>query len=307
MVTCEPAQTTFALSIVIATYNDWASLDRCLHSLGQQTAPPTFEVIVVDDGSQESAPDFIRQWLRAFPLTIIRQPHAGVSTARNLGVHSSRAPLVLFVDSDSKLQPDCVAALAATVAASPQHNCFQLHLVGDSSGPVGRAEELRLLTVQDHMLQPDGRIRYLNTAGFAIRRTRVDSATNLFDPVALRGEDTLLLVNLMQSGELPLFVPNATVQHAVPLSLLQYLRKSIRSAFLEAGTYRIIASKGVRIRVTNRERLKMLAQMWKTSRQPRIGRSAWFVLAARQALPRIVTYAHRLARSKPDATSTPSS
>src|SRR2546422_3379953 len=47
--------------------------------------------------------------------------------------------------------------------SSPQHSYFQLHLTGDSSGRVGRAEELRLRTLQDHMLQTDGRIRYLRS------------------------------------------------------------------------------------------------------------------------------------------------
>ncbi|MGO9434929.1 MAG: hypothetical protein ACLP00_11665, partial [Terracidiphilus sp.] len=69
---------------------------------------------------------------------------------------------------------------------------------------------LRLTTFQSLMLQPDDRIRYLNTAGFAIRRARLGIETDVFDPVALRAEDTLLLANLMQVGELPLFVPEAS-------------------------------------------------------------------------------------------------
>jgi hypothetical protein len=158
---------------------------------------------------------------------------------------------------------------------------------------VGRAEELRLLTLQKHMLLPDGRIRYLNTAGFAIRRTRVNPAEGLFDPVALRGEDTLLLVNLMQAGELPLFVPQAVVQHAVPLSVRQYLRKAMRSAYVEGKTYGIIASKGVRIRATQRERWNMLRSMWKSSGQETIGKAAWFVLIAKQTLQRAVSLYYR--------------
>jgi len=97
----------------------------------------------------------------------------------------------------------------------------------------------------------------------------------------------------MQRGELPLFVDTAIVQHAVPLSLLQYLRKSIRSAYQEAGTYRIIATMGVKIRVTNRERFGMLGKMWKISQQAEIGRTAWFVLVVRQALPRFVSLFYR--------------
>ena len=166
--------------------------------------------------------------------------------------------MLLFVDADSRLQANCLAALASAINNSPQHNCFQLRLVGNCSNLVGRAEELRLITFQHYMLQPDGRIRYLNTAGFAIRRTRVDIETGVFDPAALRAEDTLLLADLMQAGELPLFVSDALVEHYIPLSLVACLRKDIRSAYLERRTYNIIASKGVRIRLTQRERLQLL-------------------------------------------------
>jgi glycosyltransferase involved in cell wall biosynthesis len=300
LVEYQPISTTMPLfSIIIGVYNDWIALDPCLRSLAQQTHGPRFEVIVVDDGSSEAAPEVIRQWVRYLPLTIVRQSHAGISAARNHGIQISRGSVLLFVDADCRLQTDCLAALGSTITDSPQHNCFQLHLVGDCREPVGRAEELRLRSFQEHMLQPDGRIRYLNTAGFAIRRMRVNIEGGLFDPMALRAEDTLFLANIMQGGELPLFVANATVQHAIPLSLLECLLKDIRSAYLEGRTYDIIASKGVRIRVSHRERLRVLLSMWKIAGQHSIGRSAWFVLVARQTLERIVSFGYGCLRIRP--------
>lgn len=232
-----------------------------------------------------TAPEFIRNWGTSFPpLNIIERPHGGISAARNAGIRVARGSLFVFVDADCILQPDCLTALYDALTNEPQHNCFQLHLVGHSTGIVGRTEELRLITLQDHLLQADGCIRYLNTAGFAIRRSRVYPESGLFAPVARRAEDTLLLANLMQSGELPFFVSGAHVQHAVSLSLLECVRKDIRSAYLERTTWKIIESLGVRIRVTNGERLKMLKSMWKTSARKDIGRRAWFVLAGRQLL-----------------------
>jgi len=301
MVESQPISTTTPLSIIIAVYNDWIALDPCLRSLSQQTAGPNFEVIVVDDGSSEAAPEAIRQWVRCLPLTIVRQAHAGISAARNYGIQISKGSVLLFVDADCRTQTGCLAALAATIRDSPQHNCFQLHLVGDSSGPVGRAEDLRLRTFQEHMLQPDGRIRYLNTAGFAIRRACVNVEAGLFDPIALRAEDTLLLANLMQGGELPLFVANATVQHVIRLSLIQCLLKDVRSAYVEGRTYDIIAKKGVRIRVSHRERLRVLSSTWKFAGQHSIGRSAWFVLVARQTVQRIVSSCYGCVRIRPKA------
>jgi glycosyltransferase involved in cell wall biosynthesis len=284
------------LSIVIAVYNDWEPLDDCLQSLAQQANGPSFEVIIVDDGSREVAPECIRRWTERYPLTIIRQSHVGISAARNRGVQVSRGEVLVFVDADCRLQTDCLVALGSTIAKSPEHNCFQLRLVGDCSGTVGRAEELRLATLQDYMRQPAGCIRYLNTAGFAIRRSAVDIERGVFDPIVLRGEDTLLLATLMQRGELPLFVANAIVQHAIPLSLMECLRKDIRSVYLEGQAYDIIASKGVRIQLSHRERLAMMMSMWRISGRDSIGRSGWFVVTGRQALRLIASFAYRCFR-----------
>jgi glycosyltransferase involved in cell wall biosynthesis len=290
-----PTSTTTPLfSIIIAAYNDWAALNACLRSLTLQTNPPRFEVILVDDGSAESTPDFIRDWRNRYPLTIARQPHAGVSAARNRGAQISQAPILLFADADSRFHVNCLEVLASTIASSPQHNGFQLRLTGDCATLVGRVEELRLITLQDHLLQPDGCLRYLNTAGFAIRRTEVNVEAGVFYTGAVRGEDTLLLANMMARGKLPLLVANAIVQHETPFSLMESLRKEIRSAYLEMDTYKIIDTKGVKYRVTHAERLQMLRAMWKTSGRASIGRAAWFVLVTRQVLRLALHFVYRM-------------
>ena len=284
-------------SIIIAVYNDWSPLDQCLRSLAQQKDCVSFEVIIVDDGSSSDAPECIGRWNDRYPLAIIRQAHAGISTARNRGVQVSKGDVLLFADADCRFQTNCLAALATAIAEFPQHNYFQLHLVGECVGTVGRAEELRLTMLQEHLLQPDGRIRYLNTAGFAIRRSAVDIERGVFDPVALRAEDTFLMATLMEHGQLPLFVAHATVQHAIPLSLMASLRKDIRSIYLEAKTYDLIATKGVKFRLGHHERLAMLWAMWKASGQRSIGRWAWFVVTFRQGLRLVASYAYRCFRA----------
>jgi len=286
-------------SIIIPVYNDWKPLEECLQSLARQSNAPGFEVILVDDGSTETAPEYIRSAGQGHPLTVIEQAHAGIPAARNRGIRASKGEVLLFVDADCRLLADCLAALSSVIASAPQHDCFQLRLVGNCSTLVGRAEHLRLLSFQSYMLQPDGYIRYLNTAGFAIRRERADISDGVFEPAALRAEDTLLLAHLIQDGELPLFVPNAVVEHAIPLSLMQCVQKDIQSVSLEDRAYGIIASKGVKIRISHRDRLSLLQSMWKVAGQASIGRSAWFVLVVRQSLQRMISVAYRCLRIRP--------
>jgi glycosyltransferase involved in cell wall biosynthesis len=293
----ESPKTIPLFSIVIAAYNAWVPLDRCLRSLAQQAHGPGFEVIVVDDGSKEVIPESINLWRRHFPLRVIRQPPLGIAAARNRGLQASTGTVLLFVDSDCTLQRDCLSALGSAIADSPHLNCFQLHLVGERSGLVGRSEELRLAAVQDHWLQPNGCIRYLNTAGFAIRRARVDTEIGVFDTSVRRAEDTLLLADLIQGGELPLFVADAIIQHSIPLSLVACLLKDIRSAYLEGEAYDRIASKGVKIRVSHRARLSILWLTWKASGRNSIGKAGWLLFVARTLLQRTVSFSYPCLRA----------
>ena len=242
-------------------------------------------------------PGFILRWNSHFPLKVVRQARAGVATARNRGVQISTGSILLFADADCRFQTGLSGGPGFSgYQFKPPHDCFQLRLTGDCSTWVGRVEELRLATLQEHLLQPNGCIRYLNTAGFAIRRARVNAEGFVFDPAALRAEDTLVLAILMLDGELPLFVSTAIIQHAISIPLAQCMLKGIWSAFQEGKTFELIASKGVKIRVSHRERLSMLSAMWKTSRQKSIGRSAWFVLVVRQSLRLIASYVYRFLR-----------
>jgi glycosyltransferase involved in cell wall biosynthesis len=283
---------TALFSIIIAVYDDWGPLDRCLESLAQQIGAPDFEVIVLDDCSQEGAPQSIRRWAGGYPLTIVRQPHAGIAAARNHGIRVSKGSVLVFVDADCKLHERCLARLHLATVASPQHHYFQLRLTGDCSRLVGKSEQLRLQSIQDHKLRPDSRIPYLNTSGFAVRRARAEVEGSLFDPTVVRAEDTLLLVNLMKSGSIPLFVDQAVVQHAIPLSLTECLRKDIRSAYLEGQTYALIGTMGVTVRVSWRERLQILRSTWKIASQHPAGRSGWMLFVVRTIVQRLTSLAY---------------
>jgi GT2 family glycosyltransferase len=281
---------TIPLSVIIPLFNQWAALDDCLRSLATQTDAPDFEVIVVDDGSSENAPQYIANAKRQFSLTILRQEHAGIGAARNRGIQISRGAILLFVDSDSRLQPSCLSTLFASTARYPVQHYFQLRLIGGGPGIMGKAEWLRLEALQQHLLRPEGGIRYLNTAGFAIRRDALSLDEGLFDTNARRAEDTLLLARLMKRGQLPFFVENAIVEHAIAMSFLQSLVKDVKSGVLEVQSYRRIAAMGIRIRMSSKDRLTLLHSMWRLSKRPSIGRQAWFALTFRQLSQRLASF-----------------
>lgn len=289
-----PNSGTPELSVIVPVYNDWKPLEGCLRSLAQQKNAPAFEVIVVDDGSDQAAPNAIRNFSN-LPFTLIRQSHSGISTAKNTGIRASRGAVLVFTDADCRTDQDCLRKLNDMIARSPEHDSFQLRLTGDGSNLVGRAEDLRLSALQTHLLQPNGCIRYLNTAGFAIRRSAIDVEQGLFDRRAQRAEDTMLLANLMQKQQLPLFARDAVVQHAIPLTFSQCLAKDVRSACLETETFLRIESMGVKVRMGESGRFQVMRSAWRASRGMRL---AWLVLLCRKVVRRIVGIIYSLSRRR---------
>ena len=106
------------VSVVIPCFNQARYLCHALRSVVNQRYP-AIETIVVDDGSTDDS----AQVAVAAGVTPIRQPNAGLSAARNVGLAAARGEFVVFLDADDELLPDAVASGVATLTASPHVSC----------------------------------------------------------------------------------------------------------------------------------------------------------------------------------------
>ena len=95
------------ISIVIPTRNRARLLDRLLTQLGQLSPGPTYEFIVVDEGSSDDTSAVLDHHAALLPLTVLRndQPR-GAAAARNLGIESSGGRFVAWIDDDDLTAPD---------------------------------------------------------------------------------------------------------------------------------------------------------------------------------------------------------
>ena len=117
------------ISVVIATYNRVSHLERCLDALEKQTlAVERFEVVVVDDGSEDATPAFLGAYDGPLRLRVERQANRGAGAARNRGIEVAAAPCCLFVDDDILADPRLV----------------EEHLTGQLAGGVVGIGQLRL-------------------------------------------------------------------------------------------------------------------------------------------------------------------
>lgn len=98
------------LSLVIPCYNLGAWLDACLASLaGQRCQTDDWEVVIVDDGSQDDTGRRAAAWAaRRSRVQVHRIANEGVNHAREYGYGQSRGEYVWFVDGDDVLHPEAV-------------------------------------------------------------------------------------------------------------------------------------------------------------------------------------------------------
>ena len=94
---------------VVTSFNQGSMILEAVQSLCAQTTPPA-GIILVDDGSTDEASLRILAQIESdpsfcVPITVLRQPNGGVSAARNAGIRSAQAPLVLVLDGDDRLEP----------------------------------------------------------------------------------------------------------------------------------------------------------------------------------------------------------
>jgi glycosyltransferase involved in cell wall biosynthesis len=99
------------LSVVIPTHDRREFLSACLDTFEQQSAPAdTFEVVVVIDGSTDGTAEMLSDFAPSFELSVLTQPQAGASAARNAGAGRARGRVLLFVDDDITASSSLISA-----------------------------------------------------------------------------------------------------------------------------------------------------------------------------------------------------
>lgn len=112
---------TFAprISVIIPHLNQPQQLGEVLASLDAQSGDvPAFEIIIVDNGSQQMPQAVVEG--RAH-TTLLRETTPGPGPARNLGAAHARGEILAFIDADCLAETGWLARIAAHFDAHPAH------------------------------------------------------------------------------------------------------------------------------------------------------------------------------------------
>lgn len=109
------------VSVIIPTYNRRDLVREAIASVLAQTYRD-FELVVVDDGSNDGTAEAVRE---IAGVRYFYQPNRGVSAARNRGVALSNGELLAFLDSDDIWQSRKLESQVAFFGAHPQAQICQ--------------------------------------------------------------------------------------------------------------------------------------------------------------------------------------
>jgi glycosyltransferase involved in cell wall biosynthesis len=178
------------VSVIMAVYNGERFLQEALESVFAQDYDP-FEVILVDDGSDDSTPEIARR----FPLTYVRQANQGPAAARNKALDQAQGEFVAVFDGDDRLPPDRLSVQAGYLEQHP-----------GVSVVLGRQEWINpppWLTRDAVYGELDG----IPLLSAVFRRTALDDVGG-FDPTFRRSEDMDLLIRLKERGHEIVVLPD---------------------------------------------------------------------------------------------------
>lgn len=107
------------LSVIIPLYNCETYISRCLDSILTQLPEDDFEVIIVDDGSQDDSYAIVSDYAAGHDnIRLLRQNHLGVACARNKAVSEAKGDYITFVDADDMIVAGSLEFLLQTAVAN---------------------------------------------------------------------------------------------------------------------------------------------------------------------------------------------
>lgn len=216
----KPAPGKSKISVVVCTHNGSATLAKCLESLRSLSVPP-HEVLIIDDGSTDQVPQIAQR----FPeFHYHRQDHAGLSAARNLGMHLATGDVIAYTDDDCFPDEDWILHL--TLAFEDDR---WVGAGGPNLSPVPRTVTEACVAAApgspSHVLIDDFEAEHLPGCNLVIRKQALEAIGGFREEFKTAGDDVDVCWRLQQQGWRLRFVPAAIVWHHRRFTVKAYLRQ----------------------------------------------------------------------------------
>ncbi|GIX45475.1 MAG: glycosyltransferase family 2 protein [Candidatus Hydrogenedentota bacterium] len=230
--------TTPRLSVVLINLNTREFLRACLKSFGARLNDPSYEVIVVDNGSTDGSLEMVREEFPSVRL-MPQGENLGFTKANNIGLRAARGQYLLILNSDTEILDDALERMCAFMEAHPdigalgpkllnpdftlQYSCrrfpsyrtalFHRYSIITRLFPNNRYSQEYLMKDVGHDTTMD--VDWVSGAALLTRRETL-AQVGLFDEgFFVYAEDVDLCYRIKQAGWRVVYLPEARIIHHI--------------------------------------------------------------------------------------------
>ncbi|MFZ4506233.1 MAG: glycosyltransferase family 2 protein [Fimbriimonas sp.] len=227
----------FDLSITICSWNTQSDLRDCLASLEQARDEGSFEVIVIDNNSEDGSPDMVAAefpWVRLFRM----EKNLGFTGGHNFALERRQGRHAFLLNSDTVVHAGALRGLLQYAESHPEVGIIGPKLLNPDGSlqyscrrfpnpvaalfrntPIGklfpnnRWTRDYLMQDWDHNLECE--VDWVSGAAFLVRE-EVMAKTGFFDPeYFMYCEDTDWCFRTWAAGYKVVYLPESVVTHAI--------------------------------------------------------------------------------------------
>jgi GT2 family glycosyltransferase len=218
--------------VVVVTWNRRDLLRSCLQSLTTQNLNQPFEVVVIDNGSDDGSPEMVLEeygkganFPAAFKVQLIRNTqNRGFCAANNQGFAASETEFVALLNNDAEAEPNWLAKLASAFDQRPD--------IGMAASKILVHEDPRWIDKVGHLIYPDGQNRgrgsgeldagqydrveevlWPDGCAAMYRRAMLDEIGGFDEDFFAYADDAELGLRARIAGWKCLYIPDAVVRH----------------------------------------------------------------------------------------------
>jgi GT2 family glycosyltransferase len=207
----------------VLNHNGRRFLEPCLRAVTQQELPDAFEVMLLDNASDDGSVELVRERFPGVRIVASRQ-NLGFSRGNNLAIRHAAGENVVLLNNDTRVRPGWLRALLDALGTGDRIGAVTSKLVfADRPAVIQNAGSLLLTdgggadrgSGERDSGQYDRREEVFGFCGAAALLTRAALAdTGLFDPMLFAYyEDTDLSWRLRLRGWRIIYEPAAVVEH----------------------------------------------------------------------------------------------
>lgn len=213
-------------SVIIPTRARPERLAACLEALNNLDYPrDQFEVIVVDDGSDEPPHDVVRHFSGRLDVALLTQPHAGPATARNTAAARARGDVLAFTDDDCAPASDWLTRLASRFAQDKHLAVGGRTINALTNDPYAAASQLIMDVVYAYYNADGSRARFVASNNVAFPKDQFHEVGGFDSSYPLAAEDRDLCDRWVHHGFRIIYAPEVVISHAHRMGLRGYVRQ----------------------------------------------------------------------------------